>query len=317
MWNNDHLVLKGWTWLDSEGNKHGVRIMGVLQRIALCYFFASVLVYYLKPKGAFYAGLVLLLLYWMLCYILNPSDPYSLSGWFGTAVDKKILGEIHMYKGEGIYFDPEGIMSTIPAIVQVIFGYLVGDYIQKKSSQSETRPTGTSPSAPILASVQSVGQGKFFEMVSGLFVIGVALLVTGYSWDMVFPINKKIWTSSYTIYTSGLAIITLATMIYMIEIKNARGWLSRFFDVFGKNPLFIFVLSGFLPRVLALIRIPDSIDENGKRIFTSPFGWFYENVCKPIPGNPEIGSLIYAICMIIFFWAICYWLDRRKIYIKV
>ena len=317
MWNNDHLVLKGWTWLDSEGNKHGVRIMGVLQRIALCYFFASVLVYYLKPKGAFYAGMVLLLLYWMLCYILNPSDPYSLSGWFGTAIDKKILGEIHMYKGEGIYFDPEGIMSTTPAIVQVIFGYLVGDYIQKKSSQSETRPTGTSPSAPILASVQSVGQGKFFEMVSGLFVIGVALLVTGYSWDMVFPINKKIWTSSYTIYTSGLAIITLATMIYMIEIKNARGWLSRFFDVFGKNPLFIFVLSGFLPRVLALIRIPDSIDENGKRIFTSPFGWFYENVCKPIPGNPEIGSLIYAISMIIFFWAICYWLDRRKIYIKV
>ena len=316
MWNNDHLMLKGWTWLDGEGNKHGVRIMGVLQRIALCYFFASVLVYYLKPKGAFYAGMVLLLLYWMLCYILNPSDPYSLSGWFGTAIDKKILGEIHMYKGEGIYFDPEGIMSTIPAIVQVIFGYLVGDYIQKKSGENYVNQSGSLGSLPA-GFIAAVGQGKFFEMVSGLFVIGVALLVAGYSWDMVFPINKKIWTSSYTIYTSGLAIITIATMIYMIEIKNARGWLSRFFDVFGKNPLFIFVLSGFLPRVLALIRIPDGIDENGKRIFTSPFGWFYENVCKPIPGNPEIGSLIYAISMIIFFWAICYWLDRRKIYIKV
>ena len=312
MWNNDHLVLKGWTWFDSEGNKHGVRILGVLQRIALCYFFASVLVYYLKPRGAFYAGLLLLLLYWMLCYIVNPADPYSLQGWFGTAIDKKILGETHMYKGEGIFFDPEGIMSTIPAIVQVVFGYLVGDYIQKENQQAP--PAGHPPeSDPPSAG----GQGKNFEMVSGLFVIGVALLVTGFCWDMVFPINKKIWTSSYTIYTSGLAIITLATMIYMIEIKNARGWLSRFFDVFGKNPLFIFVLSGFLPRILALIRIPDSVDENGKQLYTNPFGWFYENVCKPIPGNPEIGSLVYAICMIIFFWAICYWLDRRKIYIKV
>ena len=77
------------------------------------------------------------------------------------------------------------------------------------------------------------------------------------------------------------------------------------------------MLSGFLPRVLALIRIPDGIGENGKQLYTNPFGWFYENVCKPIPGNPEVGSLVYAICMIIFFWAICYWLDRRRIFIKV
>jgi predicted acyltransferase len=154
-------------------------------------------------------------------------------------------------------------------------------------------------------------------MISGLFVAGVAMLVTGFCWDLVFPINKKIWTSSYTVYTSGLAIITIATMIYMIEFKNARGWLTRFFDVFGKNPLFIFVLSGFLPRLLGLIRIPNGVDINGKPQFITPFGWFYENICKQIPGAPEIGSLVYAICMIIFFWAICYWLDKQKIYIKV
>ena len=291
MWQNDHLVFKGWTWVNNTGSVQGIRILGVLQRIALCYFFASILVYYLKPRAAFYAGLLILLLYWVLCFAGNPSDPFSITGWFGTDIDKKVLGEPHMYKGEGIPFDPEGLMSTLSAIVQVVFGYLVGDYIQKK--------------------------GKNFEMISGLFVAGVAMLVTGFCWDMVFPINKKIWTSSYTMYTSGLATITIATMIYMIEFKNARGWLSRFFDVFGKNPLFIFVLSGFLPRLLGLIRIPDGINENGKQQYTNPFGWFYENICKPIPGAPEVGSLVYAICMIIFFWAICYWLDKRRIYIKV
>jgi predicted acyltransferase len=291
LWQNDHLIFKGWTWLNNKGNVQGIRILGVLQRIALCYFFASVLVYYLKPRGAFYAGLLLLLLYWALCVVGNPSDPYSIAGWFGTDIDKKVLGEPHMYTGEGIAFDPEGLMSTIPAIVQVVFGYLVGDYIQKK--------------------------GKNFEMISGLYVAGVAMLVTGFCWDLVFPINKKIWTSSYTVYTSGLATITIATMIYMIEFKNARGWLSRFFDVFGKNPLFIFFLSSFLPRLLGLIRIPNGISKSGKQQYTSPFGWFYEHICKPIPGAPEIGSLVYAICMIIFFWAICYWMDKRRIYIKV
>jgi len=179
-------IFKGFTWIDYTKNKageiveviKGVRILGVLQRIALCYFFASIIIYYLKVRKAFLAGLIFLLAYWVLCYVANPADPYSLQGWFGTDIDKAILSETHMYKGEGIAFDPEGLMSTIPAIVQVIFGYLVGDYIQKK--------------------------GKNFEMLSGLFVAGVAMLVTGFCWDMIFPINKKIWTSSYTVIPRAL-----------------------------------------------------------------------------------------------------------------
>ena len=134
-------IFKGFTWIDYTKNKageivevvKGVRVLGVLQRIALCYFFASIIIYYLKVRKAFLAGLILLLIYWVLCYVGNPADPYSLQGWFGTDIDKYILTESHMYKGEGIPFDPEGLMSTLPAIVQVIFGYIVGDYIQKKS----------------------------------------------------------------------------------------------------------------------------------------------------------------------------------------
>ena len=280
-WSGNHLVFK--YWVDPKNPETGIRILGVLARIAICYFFASVIIYYTKARVAFFIGLVLLLLYWALCLLFgDKGDPYSMSGWFGNNVDKAILHLPHMYKGEGIPFDPEGIMSTLPAIVQVIFGYIVGDYIQKK--------------------------GKNFEMLSGLFVAGVAMLLTGFCWDMVFPINKKIWTSSYVVYTTGLAIITIATMIYMIEFKNAKGWLSKFFDVFGKNALFVFALSGFLPRVLGLIRLGDGVN---------PWNWLYKKLFILIPGDPKIGSLVYAICIITFMWAICYWMDKKKIYVKV
>jgi len=283
-------IFKGFTWIDYTKNKtgeivevlKGVRILGVLQRIALCYFFASIIIYYLKVRKAFFVGLILLLAYWVLCYVANPADPYSLVGWFGTDIDRSILTEAHIYKGEGVPFDPEGLMSTIPAIVQVIFGYLVGDYIQKK--------------------------GKNFEMLSGLFVAGVAMLLTGFCWDMIFPINKKIWTSSYTVYTSGLAIITIAAMIYMIEFKNAKGWLSKFFDVFGKNALFVFALSAFLPRTLGLIKLGDGVN---------PWNWLYKKIFIKIPGASENGSLIYALCVITFMWFICWWMDKKKIYVKV
>ena len=126
-------------WVNPAKPDNGVRILGVLQRIALCYFFASLLIYYLKPLKAFYAGMLILLLYWMFCYIGNPNDPYSLTGWFGTEIDKKILHVPHMYKGEGVAFDPEGLMSTLPAIVQVIFGFLVGDYIKGKARLPDTK----------------------------------------------------------------------------------------------------------------------------------------------------------------------------------
>ncbi len=292
MWQNDQLIVKGWTWINSNGDISGIRIFGVLQRIALCYFFASVIIYYFKLRNSFYTGILLLLAYWALCLALgNPADPYSLDGWFGTSIDSSILGTAHMYKGEGVPFDPEGIMSTIPAIVQVIFGYLIGNYIQKK--------------------------GKTPEMVNGLFIAAVAFLIAGYCWEQVFPINKRIWTSSYTVMTTGLATLTIATMIYFIEFKKSGGWVSRFFDVFGKNSLFVFALSGFLPEVLDLIRISNGFNDAGEPKYLSPFGWLYEYICKPIPGSPELGSLVYALLMILFYWGVCYFLDKKQIYIKV
>jgi predicted acyltransferase len=134
---------------------------------------------------------------------------------------------------------------------------------------------------------------------------------------MVFPINKKIWTSSYVLYTTGLAMMVIGLLIYLLEFKEAKGAWSRFFDVFGKNPLFIFFLSGFLPRILAMFRWVDHTDAEGKPVYTSALPWFYQHICKPISDDLRNGSLLYALCMIAFYWLIVYLLDKKKIYIKV
>ncbi len=293
-WQHDNLVFKPWSYINDDGEAAGVRILGVLQRIALAYFFGAVIIYYFKARGALVTAFILLLLYWLLCLAANPADPFSFTGWFGTGIDRAILGEAHMYHGESlnghpVAFDPEGLMSLPGPVAQVILGYICGRYIILK--------------------------GKTAEMLNGLFVSGMVLLFTGYMWDMLFPLNKKIWTSSYVVFTTGMAMVILGIFMYLIEIKGSRGWLSRFFDVFGKNPLFIFMLSGILPRLLGLIRIPvGGVDGT----YESPFAWFYEHICRPLfSTNLNAGSLFYALCIITFYWAIAWWLDKQKIYVKV
>ncbi len=318
-WQDDQLVFNSWTWVNAQGNLTGVRIMGVLQRIALCYFFASVLIYYLKIRGAFLAGMLMLLLYWALCVLGTHSDPYSLQGWFGTPIDIAILHDQHMYKGYGITFEPEGLVSTLPAIVQVIFGYIVGDYIIKRGKQ----PDASQVYVPTLNEEileQETGNRKqetLYRTLTGLFIASMAFLFAGYAWGLSFPVNKSIWTSSYVVLTTGMAIAVLATLIYAIEVRGHRGWWTRFFDVFGKNALFVFALSAFLPKGLRLIRIPNGVNAKGDPLYTSPWSWIYERVYKFIPGPPEIGSLMFALTVIFFMWAICYWMDKKRIYVKV
>jgi predicted acyltransferase len=267
-----------------------LRIMGVLQRIALCYLFAAVIAYHLKPRQTMAFGLLLLLGYWGLCHAFGtPGDPYSLEGYFGTALDRMLLGEGHLYRGEGVPFDPEGIASTLPAIVQVLFGYLAGEHLIRK--------------------------GISWECLSDLFAAAMVLLFFAFCWHMSFPINKKIWTSSYVLYTTGLALAVLGVAMYAIEFKGLGGAWSRFFDVFGKNPLFIFVLSGVWVKTYGLFRIPDGT-KDGKPVFRGLGNWMYEHLFAPAFGQLN-GSLLYAVAHILVFWAICLWLDRRRIYIRV
>jgi predicted acyltransferase len=316
-WSGDQLEFVPWTWTVEDKVTHvktlmGIRILGVLARIALCYFFASIIVYYLKARGAFLAGLIILLIYWAICYVGNPDDPYSMTGWIGNKLDFAVLHSQHMYHGEGIAFDPEGILSTLPAIVQVIFGYLVGDYIIKKGKEH-------ADTIKVDNQVQEaqIRSQAIYATLTGLFVAAVAFLLTAYVWSLSFPINKKIWTSSYVLATTGMATAILATMVFAIEVKGMRGWLTKFFTVFGKNALFIFALSAFLPRALRLIRIPNGVNDQNEPVFLSPWNWIYERVYKFIPGAPEVGSLVFALTVIAFMWLIAYWMDRKKIYIKV
>ena len=292
-WSNGELVFKH--WVDPNNPNSGIRILGVLQRIALCYFFATLIIYFFKIRGAFVIAVTFLMAYWVICLVANPSDPFSLQGWFGTAIDKRILGEAHMYKGEGIPFDPEGLMSLLPAITQVIFGYLAGNYIQQKSRAGTTNN---------------------YEMLSNLFIAGCIFVLTAFCWDYSFPINKKIWTSSYVLYTTGLAIIGLALLIYLIDFKGIKGGWSHFFDVFGKNALFIFLISGLYGRIAELFRWVESISPDGKKVYTTVFRWYYEHVCKLIP-NLKLGSLLYAITILGLMWLIAWGLDRKKWYIRV
>jgi predicted acyltransferase len=253
------------------------RILGVLQRIALCYGIASLMIYYFPKRTVWILSIVFLLGYWLVLYTYGD---YSMAGNFGMDLDKAILGESHMYHGEGIAFEPEGILSTIPSVVNVIIGYYVGIFIKEK--------------------------GNSYETVAKIMIAGAVLLTLGYFWDLVFPINKKLWTSSFVIYTCGLDMLLLGALIFLIELLNKRKW-TYFFEVFGKNPLFIYILSELVVILLYTINTG-----KGKSLYHTLNQTVYQKV---IPG--PWGSLFFALSVMIFCWLVGWWMDRRKVYVRV
>jgi predicted acyltransferase len=289
------LAMRDWSTL---------RTMGVLQRIALCFGAAAVIVALFGARGALWATATLLVGYWLLSWALGaPGDPFSLGGFWGTALDRALLGESHLYRGEGMPFDPEGLASTAPAVAQVLLGWWVGSWIVAARA-----PGGEGIGAPLLLR---------------LFLWAMALLVLAYVWQLHFPLNKKIWSSSYVLHTTGLAMMTLALCMHVIDIRRRPaelwGW-ARFFEVFGKNALFVFVLSGLVPRVLALARWPLGTTPEGAPQWTSPLPWLYNTVFAPIGsavGDARFGSLLFACANLSLYWALAAWLDRRRIFIRV
>jgi predicted acyltransferase len=258
----------------------GIRILGVLQRIALCYGIASLVIYYFKTRGAIMFSVLALLIYWALLYFFGDSpDPYTLEGNAALKFDQMLIPDRNVYKGYGIPFDPEGLLSTLPAIVNVIAGFLAGLFIQKKGNQLGT--------------------------VRVLALAGIVLTALGLLWNVFLPINKPIWTSSYVLYTVGLDLLILAVLMLVIEVANLKGW-TYFFEVFGRNPLFIYILSGVIVRILSLIRINEQ----------SLSGWIYQNGFASV-WEAKNASLLFAISYMLLLWGIGYWMDRKKVYIKV
>lgn len=280
------LVLRSWDTL---------RLMGVLQRIALCFGAAALIVGLLSTRRLLWAVAALLLGYWALCEALGaPGDAYSLQGWFGTAWDRALLGERHLYRGEGLPFDPEGLASTAPAVAQVLLGCWVGQWFQARRMDA--------------------------ALVARLALWGTVLLALGYLWQLGMPLNKKIWTSSYVLHTTGLALLALALTVQVVDIRarplEMTGWV-RFFEAFGRNPLFIFVLSGLVPRVLGLLRWQTGSTPEGAPVWTSPLPWIYQHLFAGLGSDPRLGSFLFAAANLVVYAALALALDRRRVYIRV
>ena len=256
------------------------RVLGVLQRIALCYLVASVVVRYASTRFVIWFSGAALMGYWIIMLIYgNTNDPYSLTGNAALKFDLAVLGEKHLYHGEGVAFDPEGILSTIPAVVNVLIGYLVGDFIRKRGSN--------------------------FETIARLMIYGSWLIASALMWHTLFPINKKLWTSSFVLLTIGLDLIIISLLIYYIDIRKNVKWTS-FFTVFGKNPLLIYLLSEIL--LISLYLIPF-----GK---SSVQQWIAHDIFESFL-SPVNASLLFALLFMLTNWVVAYILDRSKIYIKV
>ncbi|GAA4302751.1 DUF5009 domain-containing protein [Compostibacter hankyongensis] len=256
------------------------RIMGVLQRIALAYCFGALIVLYCSRRTAVILSVIFLFGYWALLMIFGePGAQLSMTGNAVLRLDRFLFGNDHLYHGEGIPFDPEGVLSTIPSIVNVIAGYLAGIFIQQK--------------------------GKNFECVFKLMMAGTLLVFAALFWNQFFPIGKKIWTSPFVLYTVGIDLLVLPLLIYFIEIRSwKRG--VYFFTVVGKNPLSVYLLSELLVVVLYMIPV------GGDPLFRWINGHIYQVI---VPG--AFGSLLFAVSYMLICWLVGYWMDRKKVYIRI
>lgn len=252
------------------------RIFGVLERIALGYGAAALIVHYGRRTGAIVFALIALLGYW---WVMHAFGDYSLAGNAEIKLDKLVLGEGHMYRGEGVAFDPEGILSTLPAIVNVLAGYLAGRFVRERGTGGRT-------------------------LVS-LVLAGAACVLLALWWDTVFPINKKLWTSSFVLCTVGIDLGVLAILACLVPQTQARGW-TYFFEVFGRNTLIIYLLSEAGEKVLHMVRI------GGQSVLE----WVYTVGFASWAGD-KAGSLLYAVAYMLCCWAVAYVMDRRRIYVRL
>jgi len=264
-----------------------LRIMGVLQRIALAYGIGAFICLSVSNKNLWKVGLLILLGYWGSMYSLGTGDPFSLEGNFAKIADLVILGESHVYKGFGIPFDPEGLFSTIPSSVTVIFGYLIGSLIKESQDKS--------------------------VMVKNLLIVGCISVFIALVWDMYFPINKPLWSSSYVLYAGGIASMVIGLLIEFIDVRGHQKW-TKPFVVFGMNPLVIFVLSGLIVKIMLYI----AKWENASGETVKLYGWLYSEVFAGLfPSNLQLASLLFAVFIVSICWLFGYALYKKNIFIKV
>lgn len=262
-----------------------LRVMGVLQRIALAYGLAAFLCLLLDERKLIIASLAILLGYWAMLAGFGGAEPYSLDGNVAGRIDRAVFGESHVWHGFGVPFDPEGLLATLPAVVTVILGFFAGKWVTTAARREDA--------------------------VLKMLLAGTLFILAGLAWNPFFPINKPLWTSSYVLYSGGIAYVMLAWFVWLIDVRGHRGWTTPF-RVYGLNPLFAYVLSGVLARTLTrLIHVPVGAGET-----ETGYRWLYTRVFEPLAG-PLNGSLLFAVTMVVAIWLVVLPLYRKGIVIKI
>jgi predicted acyltransferase len=268
---------------------HDVRLPGVLQRIAIVYFVVSLLYLKTSKKIQIITGVTLLLGYWAVMTLIpvpgigapNLEKGTNLASW----VDSIFL-EGHMYR-ETITWDPEGILSTIPSIVNGIIGLLIGQVLQQEISKK--------------------------QKATKIAIAGIALIIAGLLWSIVFPINKSLWTSSYVLYTTGLAATSLAILYAIIDIADYKKGFKLFL-IWGVNPMIVFFFSQIIPQALVMIQFqnPHKPEEQ-----INLLNYLYSFGIAPFFSNPMTASLAGAL-VYVGIWTFILWIFyKNKLIFKV
>jgi len=261
----------------------GMRYFGVLQRIGLVYMAAAALYLWVSSRGRWVTTGVLLFGYWALM-MLVPVPEYgagdlSPDGNLAAYVDRLVMGG-HLWQGT---WDPEGLLSTLPAIGTSLLGIFTGEWLLSEKSGSET--------------------------TKGLMIAGAVLIPVGLLWGITFPINKNLWTSSYVAFSAGTALLLLGVLYWTIDVKKWRGAWHAPLVVYGMNAIAVFVASGMLAKTMGRIRI-------GGDDGTSLQGWIFRNGFQSWAGDFN-GSVAFAVSYVMLWLGLMWLLHRRRIYIKI
>lgn len=265
-----------------------VRLPGVLQRIGMIYFIASLLYLKTTPKTQLIVSSIILLGYWALMTLI-PAPGFAVTNLekgtnLATWVDQMLLSG-HVWEATKTW-DPEGILSTIPAIVTGILGLQIGQLLNSNASK----------------------KSKAQKMIS----IGALLFFLGWLWNFAFPINKALWTSSYVLYTAGLSTLILTILYYCIDLLNYKKGITLFL-VWGVNPMIVFFLSQIIPQALVMISVQNPKNNASINFWT----YSYEFGVVPHFENPMNASLAFAL-LYVGFWSLLLWyFYKKKLFFKV
>ncbi len=257
-----------------------MRIPGVLQRLAIGFAATAFIVLTLQKKYLIYIAIGLLLGYWLVMFMFGNYDETTNAVLY---LDRFLLGEKHLYGGQGFPFDPEGTLSSIPAIASTLIGYLVGIGIQEAKNKQ--------------------------NLVLKMAAWGVGLVIMAWIWNMGFPINKKLWTSSFVLLCAGLDMIILAPLIWIIDIKNHTKW-TYFFKFFGMNSIAAYAISELLAIGWGHISIKEGSSE------TDLTNWLYWHLFQPVFGYYN-GALAFAIAFVLICWIPLWVMYKKGIFWKV